>query len=139
MAPYITLNCRNFTLDFKRFGSCVCPCFLQTLGPWFSKWNASFTFIWKDNSWVLSLAQEFLDIVTSAVPVQNISVHGGSWYSDTSFSPLLGKLVNRQFKAAVIPVACASFRSTLSPSSQPLADKLPVFSIVAHLSCGICW
>ncbi len=35
MAAQIITDCGNFTLDFKQYGFCASPLFLQTLGPWF--------------------------------------------------------------------------------------------------------
>ncbi len=49
--PQIITDCRNFTLDFKQLGFCASPVFLQTL---ISKWNAKFTFIWKEDFGPLS-------------------------------------------------------------------------------------
>ncbi len=43
-----------YTLDFKQHGFCVSPLFLQTLGPWFTKWKAKCTFIWKEEFGALS-------------------------------------------------------------------------------------
>ncbi len=46
-----TMDFRNFTLDFKQLGFCASPVFFQTL---ISKWNAKFTFIWKEDFGPLS-------------------------------------------------------------------------------------
>ncbi len=48
MAAQIITDCGNFTLDFKQHGFCASPLFLQTLGL-ISKWNAKFSFIWKED------------------------------------------------------------------------------------------
>ncbi len=47
----IIIDFGNFTLDFKQFGLCAPPVFLQTL---IYKWNAKFTFIWKEDFGPLS-------------------------------------------------------------------------------------
>ncbi len=50
-APQIIADFGNYTLDFKQLGFCASPVFLQTL---ISKWNAKFTFIWKEDFGPLS-------------------------------------------------------------------------------------
>ncbi len=50
MAAQIITDCGNF----MQHGFCASPLFLQTLGPWFPKWNAKFTFIWKEDFGPLS-------------------------------------------------------------------------------------
>ncbi len=109
-------------------------------GTLISKWNAKFTFIWKEdfgplsNSPVLflhspgkmiltfSLVQKWLG---SPFP-EDVWAWWLSWCTDSIFSPLLVKLsqvfesalLDCILKLAVIPVACAPFPTQILPSSQ---------------------
>jgi len=138
MAPQIITDCGNFTLDFKQLGFCASTLFLQTLGPWFTNELKNILSSEKRtlDHWLspgktlltLSLVQEWLDTSNATVVahVLDLSVRGGSWCTDSSLSPLLVKLpqiiewplLDNPFKAAVIPVACAPFPTTLFPSTQ---------------------
>lgn len=108
MAPKIITNCGNFTLDFNYPWFRASPLFLHTL----AKWNAKFSFIWKEDSGPLSnspvlfllsssktllmssLVQESLDIrnATDVAPFLKTLVCDGSWFPDTSCSPQHVKL-----------------------------------------------
>ncbi len=49
ITPQIITDCGNLTLDFKQLGLWAFPPFLQTLGPWFPKWNTKLALIWKED------------------------------------------------------------------------------------------
>ncbi len=130
-----------------QLGLWASPSFLQTLGPWFPNeiqnllssekrtldhWaTVQFFFslaqvrrlwrcLWFRSGWVnkrnTTTVAKFLDT----------SVCGGSWCFDPSLSPFLVKftqilesiLLDNPHKAAVLSVGCASFSSTLFPSTQ---------------------
>ncbi len=110
-----------------------------------SKWNTKLALIWKEdfgplgNSPVLlllspgktpltlSVVQEWLNKrnTTTVAKFLDTSVCGGSWCLDPSLSPFLVKftqilesvLLDNPHKAAVLSVGCASFSSTLFPST----------------------
>ncbi len=117
IAPQIITDYGNLTLDFKQLGLWAFPPFFQTRFVL----NTKLAFIWKEdfgplcNIPVLLLLSKFLDT----------SVCGGSWCLDPSLSPFLVKftqilesiLLDNPNKAAV-SVGCASFSSTLFPSSK---------------------
>ncbi len=117
-----------------------------------SKWNTKLALIWKEdfgplgNSPVLlllspgktpltlSVVQEWLNKrnMTTVAKFFDTSVCGGSWCLDPSLSPFLVKftqilesiLLDNPHKAAVLSVGCASFSSTLFPSSQLSVNML---------------
>ncbi len=117
-----------------------------------SKWNTKLALIWKEdfgplgNSPVLlllspgktplalSVVQEWLNKsnTTTVAKFLDTSVCGGSWCLDPSLSPFLVKftqilesiLLDNPHKAAVLSVGCASFSSTLYPSTQLSVNML---------------
>ncbi len=117
-----------------------------------SKWNTKLALIWKEdfgplgNSPVLlllspgktpltlSVVQEWLNKrkTTTVAKFLDTSVCGGSWCLDPSLSPFLVKftqilesiLLDNPHKAAVLSVGCASFSSTLFPSTQLSVNML---------------
>ncbi len=117
-----------------------------------SKWNTKLALFWKEdfgplgNSPVLlllspgktplmlSVVQEWLNKrnTTTVAKFLDTSVCGGSWCLDPSLSPFLVKftqilesiLLDNPHKAAVLSVGCASFSSTLFPSTQLSVNML---------------
>ncbi len=117
-----------------------------------SKWNTKLALIWKEdfgplgNSPVLlllspgktlltlSVVQEWLNKrnTTTVAKFLDTSVCGGSWCLDPSLSPFLVQftqilesiLLDNPHKAAVFSVGCASFSSTLLPSTQLSVNML---------------
>ncbi len=117
-----------------------------------SKWNTKLALIWKEdfgplsNSPVLlllspgktplmlSVVQEWLNKrnTTTVAKFLDTSVCGGSWCLDPSLSPFLVKftqilesiLLDNPHKSAVLSVGCASFSSTLFPSTQLSVNML---------------
>ncbi len=105
-------------------------------GTLISKWNAKFTFIWKEDfgplEFFFSTAQvrrfwRCLWFRSGLVALfLKTSERGDSRCTDSSFSPLLVKLsqvfesalLDCILKLAVIPVACAPFPTQILPSSQ---------------------
>ncbi len=105
-------------------------------GTLISKWNAKFTFIWKEDlrttEFFFSTAQVrrfwcCLCFRSGLVALfLKTSERGDSWCTDSSFSPLLVKLsqvfesalLDSILKLAVISVACAPFPTQILPSSQ---------------------
>ncbi len=153
IAPQIITDCGNLTLDFMQLGLWASPPFLQSLLESFvSKWNTKLALIWKEdfgplgNSPVLlllspgktpltlSVVQEWLNKrnTTTVAKFLDTSVCGGSWCLDPSLSPFLVKftqilesiLLDNTHKAAVLSVGCASFSSTLFPSTQLSVNML---------------
>ncbi len=123
----IITDCVNLTLDFKQLGLWASPPFLQTLGPWFPKWNTKLSLIWKEdfgplgNSPVLLLLSPGkTPLMTTVAKFLDTSVCGGSWCLDPSLSPFLVKftqivesiLLDNPHKASVLSVGCASFSFT---------------------------
>ncbi len=99
-----------------------------------SKWNTKLALIWKEdfgplgNSPVLLLLSPGkTPLTTTVAKFLDMSLCGGSWCLDPSLSPFLVKftqilesiLLDNPHKAAVLSVGCASFSSTLFPSTQP--------------------
>ncbi len=139
ITPQIITDCGNLTLDFKQLGLWASPPFLQTLGPWFPNeiqnllssekrtldHCATFQFfvslaqvrcLWrqmKPNS-LTRLCVVALDTLTPA------SVH--SLWSSTKFLNrfCLTILIRLRF----LSVGCASFSSTLFPSTQLSVNML---------------
>ncbi len=104
-----------------------------------SKWNAKLALIWKEdfgplgNSPVLLLLSPGkMPLTTTVAKFLDTSVCGGSWCFDPSLSPFLVKftqilesiLLDKPHKAAVLSVGCASFSSTLFPSTQLTVNML---------------
>ncbi len=145
MAPQTITDCGNFTLDLKQHGFCASPLFLQTLGPWFPKGNAKFTFIREHNFGplssspvlfvfspgemllTLSVVQEWLwhkECDSWNPCLSYTSVRSGSWSTDSSCSPLFVNLphifewvlFHNPLQGAVIPIACTLFSTTSFPS-----------------------
>ncbi len=98
-----------------------------------SKWNTKLVLIWKEDFGPLSNSPVLLllspgktPLTTTVAKFIDTSVCGGSWCLDPSFSPFLVKftqilesiLLDNPHKAAVLSVGCASFSSTLFPSTQ---------------------
>ncbi len=54
MAAQIINDCGNFILDFKQHGFCASPLLPPDSGTLISKWNVTFTFIWKEDFGPLS-------------------------------------------------------------------------------------
>ncbi len=104
-----------------------------------SKWNTKLALIWKEdfgplgNSPVLLLlSPDKTPLTTTVAKFLDTSVCGGSWCLDPSPSPFLVKftqilesiLLDNPHKAAVLSVGCASFSSTLFPSTQLSVNML---------------
>ncbi len=104
-----------------------------------SKWNTKLALIWKEdfgplgNSTVLLLLSPVkTPLTTTVAKFLDTSVCGGSWCLDPSLSPFLGKftqilesiLLDNPHKAAVLSVGCASFSSTIFPSTQLSVNML---------------
>ncbi len=104
-----------------------------------SKWNTKLTLIWKEdfgplcNSPVLLLLSPGkTPLTTTLTKFLDRSVCGGSWCHDPSLSPFLVKfaqilesiLLDNPHKTAVLSVGCASFSSTLFPSTQLSVNML---------------
>ncbi len=104
-------------------------------GTLISKWNAKFTFIWKEDFGPLSFfstaqVRRFWRCLWFRSGLLalflKMSERGDSRCTDYSFSPLLVKLsqvfesalLDSILKLAVIPVACAPFPTQILPSSQ---------------------
>ncbi len=137
IASQIITDCGNLILDFKQLGLWASPPFLQTRNL-VSKWNTKLALIWKEdfgplgNSPVLLLLSPGKTPLTTTVAKSlDTSVCGGSWCLDPSLSPFLVKftqilesiLLENPHKAAFLLVGCASFSSTLFPSTQ-LSDYM---------------
>ncbi len=104
-----------------------------------SKWNTKLALIWKEdfgplgNSPVLLLLSPGkTPLTTTVAKFLDTSVCGGSWCLDPSLGPFLVKftqilesiLLDNPHKAAVLSVGCASFSSTLFPSTQLSVNML---------------
>ncbi len=104
-----------------------------------SKWNTKLALIWKEdfgplgNSPVLLLLSPGkTPLTTTVAKFLDTSVCGGSWCLDPSLSPFLVKftqileliLLDNPHKAMVLSVGCASFSSTLFPSTQLSVNML---------------
>ncbi len=104
-----------------------------------SKWNTKLALIWKEdfgplgNSPVLLLfSPGKTSLMTTVAKFLDTSVCGCSWCLDPSLSPFLVKftqilesiLLDNPHKAAVLLVGCASFSSTLFPSTQLSVNML---------------
>ncbi len=106
-----------------------------------SKWNPKLALIWKEdcgplgNSLVLLLlllSPGKTPLTTTVAKFLDTSVCGGSWWLDPSLSPFIVKFtqilesifLDNPHKAAVLSVGCASFSSTLFPSTQLSVNML---------------
>ncbi len=131
--PKIITDCGNLTLDFKQLGLWASPHFLQTLGPRLPNEIHKLALIWKEDFGPLGNSQVLLllspgktPLMTTVAKYLDTSVCGGSWCLDPSLSPFLVKftqilesvLLDNPHKAVVLSVGCASFSSTLFPSTQ---------------------
>ncbi len=91
----------------------------------------------------LSVVQEWLNKrnTTTVAKFLDTSVCGGSWCLDRSLSPFLVKftqilesiLLDNPHKAAVLSVGCASFSSTLFPSTQLSVNMLGYSTLNSQL------
>ncbi len=133
--PQIITECGNLTLDFKQLGLWASPD-SRTL---VSKWNTKLALLWKEDFGPLGKSPVLLFLSTGKTPLTTTvakfldkSVFGGSWCLDPSLSPFLVKftqilesiLLDNPHKAAVLSVGCASFSSTLFPSTQLSVNML---------------
>ncbi len=123
--------------------------FLLTLGPWFPNEMQNLLSSekrtldhWATVQFFFSLAQvRRIDDNCSQIPWHVVC--GGSWCLDPSLSPFLVKfsqilesiLLDNPHKAAVLSVGCASFSSTLFPSTQLLLTCLDTASVNSQLLC----
>ncbi len=104
-----------------------------------SKWNTKLALIWKEYFGPLSNSPVLLllspgktPLTTTAAKFLDTSVCGGSWCLDPRLSPFLVKftqilesiLLDDSHKPAVLSVGCASFSSTLFPSTQLSVNML---------------
>ncbi len=104
-----------------------------------SKWNTKLALIWKEDFGPLGNSPVHLLLSPGKTPLKttvakflDTSVCGGSWCLDPSLSPFLVKftqilesiLLDNPHKAAVLSVGCASFSSTLFPSTQLSVNML---------------
>ncbi len=120
-----------------------------------SKWNTKLALIWKEdfgslgNSPVLLLLSPGkTPLMTTVAKFLDTSVCGGSWCLDPSLSPFLEKftqilesiLLENTHKTAVLSVGCASFSSTLFPSTQLSVNSqlLWQWMFVAYPPCEGC-
>ncbi len=139
IAPQIITDCGNLTLDFKKLGLWASPPFLQTLGPWFPNEIQSLLSSekrtldhWAKVQFFFCLAPGKTLLTTTVSKFLDTSVCGGCWCLDPSLSPFLVKftqilesiLLDNPHKAAVLSVGCASFSSTLFPSTQLSVNML---------------
>ncbi len=130
---------RNLTLDFKQLKLWASPPFLQTLGPWFPNEIQNLLSSekrtldhWATVQFFFSLARVRRLCRQPLAKFFDTSVCGGSWRIDPSLSPFLVKftqilesiLLDNPLKAAVLLVGCASFSSTLFPSTQLSVNML---------------
>ncbi len=113
-----------------------------------SKWNTKLALIWKEdfgplgNSPVLLLlCSGKTSLTTTIAKFLDTSVCGGSWCLDPSLSPFLVKFtqilesifLDNLHKAAVLSVGCASFSSTLFPSTQLSVNMLGYSTLNSQL------
>ncbi len=134
----IITDCGNLTLDFKQLVLWSSPPFFQTLGPWFPNEIQNLLSSekrtldhWATVQFFFSLAHK-TPLMTTVAKFLDMSVCGGSWCFDPSLSPFLVKfiqilesiLLDNSHNAAVLSVGCASFSSTLFPSTQLSVDML---------------
>ncbi len=112
-----------------------------------SKWNTKLALTWKEdfvplgNSPVLLLLSPGkTPLTTTVAKFLDTSVCGGSWCLDPSLSPFLVKftqvlesiLLDNPHNAAVLSVGCASFSSTLFPSTQLSVNMLGYSMWIQH-------
>ncbi len=118
-----------------------------------SKLNTKLALIWKEdfgplgNSPVLLLSPGKTPLTTTVAKFLDTSVRGASWCLDPSLSPFLVKftqilesiLLDNPHKAAVLSVGCASFSSTLFPSTQLSVNMLGYSTLwTASLAMNVC-
>ncbi len=111
-----------------------------------SKWNTKLALIWKEDFGALGNSPVLLLLSPGKTPLRttvaqflDTSVCGGSWCLDPSLSPFLVKftqvlesiLLDNPHKAAVLSVGCASFSSTLFPSTQLSVNMLGYITLRA--------
>ncbi len=104
-----------------------------------SKLNTKLALIWKEDFGplgnspvILLLSPGKTPLTTTVAKFLDTSVCGGSWCLEPSLSPFLVKstqilesiLLNNPHQAAVLSVGCASFSSTLFPSTQLSVNML---------------
>ncbi len=104
-----------------------------------SDWNTKLDLIWKEDFWQLGKSPVLLllspgktPLTTTVAKFLDTSVCGGSWWLDPSLSLFLVKftqiletiLLDNPHKAAVLSIGCASFSSTLFPSTQISVNML---------------
>ncbi len=138
ITPQITTDCGNLTLDFKQLGIWASPHFLQTLGLWFPNEIQNLLSSVKRTLDHWAIVQIFFSLAQvrhlwrQLAKFLDTSVCGGSWCLDPSLSPFLVKftqilesiLLDNPHKAVVLSVGCASFSSTLFPSTQLSVNML---------------
>ncbi len=133
IAPHIITDCGDLTLDFKQLGLWAFPPLLQTR-TLVSKLNTKLALIGPlgNSPVLLLLSPGKTPLTTTVAKFLDTSVCGGSWCLETSLSPFLVKftqilesiLLDNPHKAAVLSVGCASFSSTLFPSTQLSVNML---------------
>ncbi len=104
-----------------------------------SKWNTKLALIWKEDFGplgnspvILLLSPGKTPLMTTVAKFLDTSVCGVTWCLDPSLSPFLVKFtqilesifLDNPHKAAVLSVGCASFSSTLLPSTQLSVNML---------------
>ncbi len=137
ITPQIITDCGNLTLDFKRLGLWASPPFLQTLGHWFPNEIQNLFSSEKGTLDHWATVQFFfssgkMPLTTTVAKFLETSVCGGSCCLDPSLSSFLVKftqilesiLLDNLYKSAVLSVGCASFSSTLFPSTQLSVNML---------------
>ncbi len=119
-----------------------------------SKWNTKLALIWKEDFGPLGNSPVLLLLSPGKTPLTitvakflDTSVCGGSWCLDPSLSPFLVKftqilesiLLDNPHKAAVLSVGCASFSSTLFPSTQHSVNMLGYSTLWTASFFGNAW
>ncbi len=123
-----------------------------------SKWNTKLALIWKEDFGPLGNSPIVLLLSPGKTPLTttkfliritkflDTSVCGGSWCLDPSLSPFLVNftrilesiLLDNPHKAAVLLVGCASFSSTLFPSTQ-LSDNMHGYCSHTSVNSQLLW
>ncbi len=143
MAAQIITDCGNFTLDFKQHGFCASPLFLQTLWPWFPNEMQNLLSSekrtldhWATVQFFFSTAQvrrfwRCLWFRSGLVALfLKTSERGDSWWTDSSFSPLLVKLSNQ---------LCLTAFSSLRSSLLLVHLFLPKFYLPVNFAFNMLW
>ncbi len=127
------------------------PPFLQTLGPLFPNEIQNLLSSekrtldhWATVQFFFNLAQVRRPLTTTVVKFLDTSVCGDSWCLDPSLSSFLSKFTQilesiflyNLHKAAVLSVGCASFSSTLFPSTQLSINMLGYSTLWTARSFG---